>query len=728
MIIGIHGGNIFIFYKIGSVFQIKTLKRRFYLEVLSLFRVIEVHKVLPYIHINFTRRVAAGAAAVALTAGALLAPAEAAAQVNAEQVLTIGRNVLSMEDYLLAIQYFNLAIKSKPYLADAYFLRGLAKLSLDDYEGAVADCTLALERNKYKSEAYKVRGFALMNLNKDSLAVEDYRRGLDYNPTDKYFLYYKGVAEIELKRYEAADSTLVTLLRLHPRFDDAIVARGRLNVLRGDTVRAIEDFDRALKVSKSQLNAYLMKADIAASRGEWKEALDVMDEAIRLRPEEADFYVNRAYLRYNNEDFFGAMSDYNYALQLNPQNIAAIFNRALLRTEVKELENAEQDFSTVLQMEPDNFHALYNRGLVRLELGHSREALADFREISRRYPKFHPAYYAMAECYRQSGNLQEMADNIKKGDRLVSDYVANPSRNPLDRPTIAPGKTNNRNGAPETDEEFMARFNQLVTSSEVKEQQLSFNDRIKGRVQDRNINVEPEPAYALSFIAPDVTLRNSANYFRDLENLNQRRYIDRKIYLRPGMAPLADEDRINEAFRLEGEFDSAITSAGESARPIDYLARGLARTMLRDYNGAIDDITRAIENTDDFAAALFARSCAYYARATSPRSDSDHESLSTTDIDLHMAMADLDALLKINPRMVYAWFNKGLIYYRLTDYTSAMQCFSEALKIDPDFGEAYYNRGLAGLQQGNRQQAFADLSKAGELGVLPSYNLLKRMK
>ena len=65
-----------------------------------------------------------------MSALALTLPLHSHAQVNAEQVLNIGRNVLSMEDYLLAIQYFNLAIKAKPYLADAYFFRGLAKLSL----------------------------------------------------------------------------------------------------------------------------------------------------------------------------------------------------------------------------------------------------------------------------------------------------------------------------------------------------------------------------------------------------------------------------------------------------------------------------------------------------------------------------------------------------------------------------------------------------------------------
>ena len=56
--------------------------------------------------------------------------------VNAEQVLAIGRNVLSMEDYMLSIQYFNRAIKAKPYLADPYFFRAIAKLNLGDYKGS----------------------------------------------------------------------------------------------------------------------------------------------------------------------------------------------------------------------------------------------------------------------------------------------------------------------------------------------------------------------------------------------------------------------------------------------------------------------------------------------------------------------------------------------------------------------------------------------------------------
>ena len=89
---------------------------------------------------------------------------------------------------------------------------------------------------------------------------------------------------------------------------------------------------------------------------------------------------------------------------------------------------------------------------------------------------------------------------------------------------------------------------------------------------------------------------------------------------------------------------------------------------------------------------------------------------------------DYDAALDIDPRLAFVWVNKGNLYYAAGDFTSAIECYGKALELDPAFGAALYNRGLTYLRIGNRRLAFNDLSKAGELGVLPSYNLLKRMK
>ena len=136
--------------------------------------------------------------------------------------------------------------------------------------------------------------------------------------------------------------------------------------------------------------------------------------------------------------------------------------------------------------------------------------------------------------------------------------------------------------------------------------------------------------------------------------------------------------------------------------------------MLKDTEAAVRALDKAIAIYPEFTVAYLERA---YARQ-----------MSGDPKQIPLALADYDSALRLNPRLVYAWHNKGNIYYSAGDFTSALRCYGEALAVDPQFAEALYNRGVTYLRMGNRRQAFADLSKAGELGVLPSYNLLKRMK
>ena len=640
----------------------------------------------------------------------------ALAQVDAEQVLAIGRNVLSMDDYMLSIQYFNQAIKAKPYLADPYFFRALAKLELEDYKGAEEDCTAAIERNKFKTESYKLRGFARQYLGRNREAIDDYDVGLRHNPSDKYFLYYKSVAQTELKDYSGADSTFAVLLRHYPRFDEGLGARARLNALRGDTAAAIADLDKAIEASPSSLQPYLLRAEIKSGLKKWEEALADMDKAVNLRPKEADFYVNRAFIRYNLDDFFGAMSDYNYTLELEPHNEGALFNRGLLRYEVKDLDRAAADFKEVLRMSPDNFHAPYNMGLVELERSKPKEALGYFRRIADRYPRFYPVYYAQAEALRDMGDMRAAMQNVRTADKLVKRYVKNPEKNPLDRPAVQAGRANSSgDGSPEnemSDTEVMDRFNQLVTVGSASRTSLSYNEKIKGRVQDRDIAVEPEPSYSFSFLAGTASLKSTSNYFHELDNFNQREYIRQRVWLMPGESFSGGAESMEKIFGVADYYEQAV--ARPDARPADFFALGVARTMLKDYEAAVKAFNRALETTPDFTMALMGRA---FARSRIPENRL-----------AALVAADYDSALRLNPRLIYAWFNKGNLAYGAEDYTSALSCYSNAIEIDPSFGEAYYNRGLTYLRMGNRRQAFADLSKAGELGVVPSYNLLKRMK
>ena len=97
----------------------------------------------------------------------LLFPTLVCAQINTDRVMTIARNALYFEDYVLSIQYFNQVINAKPYLYEPYFFRALAKLNLEDFQGAEADCDAAIQRNPFVGVLIRFvvwQGFVRVNL------------------------------------------------------------------------------------------------------------------------------------------------------------------------------------------------------------------------------------------------------------------------------------------------------------------------------------------------------------------------------------------------------------------------------------------------------------------------------------------------------------------------------------------------------------------------------------
>lgn len=664
----------------------------------------------------------------------------AKSQINAEQVLNIGRNVLSMDDYMLSIHYFNLAAEAKPYIAEPYYYRALAKLMLEDYRGAEQDASMAIERNKFLTEAYRVRGFALQKLDKDSLALIDFEKGLAYKPVDKYFLYYKIISLGALRRYDEAKTTITSLLRYYPGFESAYAERARINLLDNDTTAALADIDTALVKEKKDPLPYLLRADIGVHRKQWSAAGKDLDAAIEIIPTEKDLYLNRAYVRYNDDDYFGAMSDYNYLLELDPDNLPARYNRALLLYEVRDLKRSVNDFNEVLRLQPDNFHALYARALINFDLHHWREAIADLNRIMAKYPRFHQGYYALAHAYSQNGNMAKAIENYNKAENLVRMYVTNPVRNPLDKPTISQGVANihaDKKQEGETDSEVMERFNQLVTvSSTETPATLSYQEAIKGRVQDRQMRVEPIAMFVLSPFDSHTELRPVSNFLSDLSDYNSSRYADWRLYIGPLNATAARED-IEKMFDMANAFTKTIQKAGATPRPVDYFNRAVVYSILKDYTSAIADFDSTINTSPDMTLAYLGRANAYTQRGgmlsqqqQEKNSGTAQSQMETAEArhDLQMAVKDLDMAIRLNPRFIYAWFNKGNIYYSLGDFTSALECYNRALELRADFPEALYNRGLTYLSLGNKESGRHDLSRAGELGILPSYSLLKRMQ
>lgn len=653
------------------------------------------------------------------------------AQINTDQVMRIGQNSLYLEDYVLAIQYFNKVIEAKPYLAQPYFYRAIAKISLDDFRGAEEDASTAIRLNPFITNAYEVRGVARHNMGRTKEAIEDYTVALEQLPESRGILLNKALAEEDIKDYDSSEATFATLLRYYPRYDNGYVGRARLYLEKGDTVAALADVEKALQINKNNTNAYVIRADVAInSEKNYDNALSDMDEAIKLQPQFAGFFVNRAFLRYNLDDYFGAMADFDYAIQLDPLNLAALFNRGLLRSEVQDYNKAIDDFSQVLQIDPDNYKALYNRALLYRDIGAYDKSIEDVNRVISAYPSFAGAYFLRCENYRNMGNLRMAEKDYNKSLALSKSAV------PVDGDENA---DSDHSKPAESQDDVANRFKSLLTidnNANAKEEYQT--QGIKGRVQDRKMQVEIEPMFTLSYYMLTNELKRSPDYIKEVEDINATRQLRFVLMVTNHEPQLSDEEQIAKHFASIEYYNSYLET--HKPRAIDYFGRAMDYYTLHDYAHAIEDLNRAIELTPNLAMAYFLRANSRLkmmkleeVNSAGPQ-DNAGKPINIPGFSTQLAkaqtaeiMADFDKVIELDPRSAFAYYNKGNLLVEAGDLTSAISAYTKAIELKPDFGEAYYNRGYLYLRLGNKEAGVTNLSKAGELGIVPSYNLLKRM-
>lgn len=650
------------------------------------------------------------------------------AQINTDQVMTIGKNALYFEDYILSIQYFNQVIAVKPYLADPYFFRAVAKFYLEDYKGAEDDCTLAIERNPFIVDAYQVRGISRQILHNDKGAIEDYDAGLEYLPENKTFLLNKAIAQQNVKDYDGSAATFKTLLSYYPKYDNAYLGLAELQLAREDTLSALDNISKCIELNANNSDAFVMRAGIMIKNKEnYQKALLDMDAAIKLQPKQADFFVNRAFLKYNLDDYFGAMADFDYAISLEPMNMAAHLNRGLLRMEVEDNNKAIEDFTFVIDQDPDNYMAIYNRAMLYKKIGHHKQAIEDLDRVIEKYPNVAMLYFDRSESKRLAGDMAGGERDYYKSRELSRDMADN-------KYGESEKEDKEDDNSPNS---VINKFKSMVAVESEKVVKPEYDNKYRGKVQNYNAPVSPEKEYFLSYYDKLSELRTNAYYQKELDALNNSHYLRDKLYMTNIESKLTEE-QIQTQFSLIKHYSSMLSSSEK--RPVDFFGRAMSYFLVKNYEASIEDLSQAIKLSPHFTLAYFARAMARYcqldvAENTVAGADMQEKNTAFTDIDAAMArrdmdliIEDLDKVVELSPNLVYAYFNKGNLYIKRHDYTSAISCFTEAIDIKPDFGEAYYNRGIMYLQLGNMDKGVADLSKAGELGILSSYYVLKRMR
>lgn len=630
------------------------------------------------------------------------------AQYNTDRLITIGRSALYYEDYVLSMQYFNQAIVAKPYLYEPWFWRGVAKFYLDDFSGAESDCTEAIERNPYVVGIYELRGLCRIQQEKFAAAIDDYNHALRITPDNRSLWHNRVLCHIQDKEYEQALAELDTMQAHWSQYASNYTMRADVHLQMKDTALAVQALEKSLELDPYDGKTWAVRSLISLQRKEWPEAEQQLDHAIHLLPKNGGYYINRALARYNQNNLRGAMADYDVALDLEPNNFLGHYNRGLLCADVGDDHRAIKDFDFVLNLEPDNMLALFNRAVLLDRTGDLRGAVRDYTKVIDEYPNFYTGIIYRARVYRRLGmTAKAELDEFKvyKAQLYQHLYGIKPKQGPRSqrkRSDIDPEK-----------------YDELVVADE-QEPEREYQSDYRGHVQNRKVDMELLPMFALSLQAQQDEVNKAPHYDALADEFNQQTDV-RPIYISNQHATLSTRHS-SDYFNYIDSLSTAINQLHRTREAIPLLmARAVAYAMLQDNEAAVSDLTTCLGIDPNQPLAFWQRAVCQTRLNLFAAAEEKGTQLATAGV-----MSDLDHALRLSPHHAYVLYNRACLYALQRDYQHAITDFTAALQADPHMAEAYFNRGLCLLYTEQTAEGISDLSKAGEQGLYSAYSIIKK--
>lgn len=681
---------------------------------------------------------------------------------------------VSLDDYAGAEADASKCIEINPFIKDAYRVRAVARHNTHKYEDAIGDYRTCLQMRPEDPDI-------MLNMAMCELALKNYNTAdsclswcLERDSTSERACL--GMAQLCLERQDSVGALnyVSKCISKHKNNPQAYLARCEIyaNHLK-DYNKALEDIDEAIKLEPTNVNYYINRSYLRYQINDIRGTMADLDYAIAVNPNNVTAHYNRALLRSEVGDYNRAVEDYDFVLEQDPDNYPAFYNRTMILINIGHYQQGISGLNAMLEKDKDDFVALYQRAMLYIETRQYQSALRDLNAILAKYPKFESGYMLRAQIKQRLGDKRGFEKDLETAVAVMkAKGVHYSSFNPVDIEREHSDEIRNKRAQQHLDkqeqeaqrqremmdgsleesvEEVKKRFSQLLVvdvNSELKPEVALESDGLydekaghrryrntsRGYIQDRNVDVQPQSVFSLSYYSQDNKLNGRTHFMKEMSQVNELHVLTSPLTLVCG-APGLTEGEARSRFNSVDYFNGLLATS--QVRAIDYFGRAMDYFLLKNVDAAIADATRAIECNSDFALAYFLRFNARFiklqleeaTKATVAEGNEGQQLLTrrAREMALDEMKADLAQVIALSPRNIYAHYNLAYIRAMSGDNESAIASYSKAISLKPDLGEAYFNRALIYLLLGDKEKGNADLSKAGELGILPSYSILKRM-
>lgn len=330
-----------------------------------------------------------------------------------EKLIASGKDFLAKNDSKAAVIQLKNALQQNPNLGEARFLLGKALLESGDVAGAEVELRKAIELKFATEQTTPLLAKALLSAGQAKKVADEFSK-VDMppgEPTAALKTIVSAAYQAQGNR-EAAQANLAAALAAQPEYEPALLASARLKAANRDFAGALQIVDGILAKTPNSYEALLLRGSLASVQGETNAALDYFHKAVEVKPDYliAHSAIINSLMQLGK--FEDAVKQLDTLKKVAPKHFQTIFLDAQLSYQRKDFKATLVLAQQLLKMAPNNPNALQIAGAAEYQTGAFVQAESYLNKALQIAPELPLARRLLVVNYLRTGQMSKATETL----------------------------------------------------------------------------------------------------------------------------------------------------------------------------------------------------------------------------------------------------------------------------------------------------------------------------
>lgn len=352
---------------------------------------------------------------------------------NKEFMLKRAQNAVLARDFTLAARLYKTVLKENPKDIEVLSKLGSTYVRAGEDERALEVYNQILRIDNTDFNALNSLGGIYRRLKRYEDSIMVLERALTTGSNTNEVYYNMGHTYKLMGNYDDAADCFVTVIEENPNDVLAYNHLGSIQASRGEHVKALQSYNRALQIDKNHpilhynsalsymalgkleqaklsfenalrtkpgwIEAMVDYADLLIGLNKNKEAQDLLFQAQKLNAEDVNILNALGKLNFKCKDYALAEKNYQAVLAKNSEDYRALTGMALVYEKQRKLLDSQALFEKLENFDIDNYDIVLQHARVLLKLNELEKAYTRINKICQNNPKNCDAINLLAQYY-----------------------------------------------------------------------------------------------------------------------------------------------------------------------------------------------------------------------------------------------------------------------------------------------------------------------------------------